>query len=66
MTALERVCDYIRREFDRGMLGVMAAKLNVPEGKLRDFMVGDYTALTVPQAVDIARDVFMKDRERLL
>ncbi len=59
-TALERVRAAVLRAFDEGLLGVMAAHHKIAEGQLRAFACGDNNALTVDEAVRIARSL-LKD-----
>jgi hypothetical protein len=59
--AIDRLREEVLRAFDNGRLGVMAATYNVPEGKLRDFCEGDNNALTVEQAVNLARALLPKE-----
>lgn len=59
---VERVRRVIFDAFDAGTLGVLAARNNIAERRLRNFALGDVHALTVEEIVALARAV---PREKL-
>lgn len=59
--ALTRVRRAVQRAFERGELGVFAARFDIAEAKLRKFANGVNEAITVEEAVRIARHVFAEE-----